>query len=182
VATSCDERDEFDDEFEDDNPREGQQVYEAWFDSDGIGSGGNYVYLFRGKYYFVTEETQSEAQDTLEYAIFAGAGDINACCSRITCPSIKSEELVRMLTVHDDTASVEINGERWVYDQKTGWAGPNSKPSRRKKPRTPQKAADTAATGEAKGKSDLAQAVEDLLKALENRAKRMKQQGEKKKE
>ena len=41
------------------------------FDSDGIGSGGSYVYLFRGKYYFVTDEVQSEAQDTLGDAIFA---------------------------------------------------------------------------------------------------------------
>lgn len=137
MLDSSDERDDFDAEDidEEGDPQDGEQVFTAWFDCDGIGSGSQDVYLYRGKYYFITEEYRSEAMDTLEDAILAGAGEISSSCSSIECASMKPERLVRLLQVHDDSASLVINGDEWTYDKKSGWRGPEGRSASRQQRR-----------------------------------------------
>jgi hypothetical protein len=126
VSDSRDEPDDFDeDDLEEEDPRDGERVYEACFDVlDGIGSGSNEVYLHRGKFYYVTEGYFSEPLDTLEDAIADGAGELTDCCTWIDCPSIPAQRLVGLLEVHGDSLRLEINVQPWAYDAKTGWRGP----------------------------------------------------------
>src|SRR4051812_41516108 len=94
-------------DFDQEDPCDGELVYEACFEViDGIGSGSSCVYHHRGKYYHITAEQQGEAVDSLESAIRDGAGEINDCCSWITCPSVSAAQLVTLLTVCDSSAHV----------------------------------------------------------------------------
>src|SRR5262245_59954205 len=133
MSDSREDRDDFDDYCEDEDPRDGELVYEAQFDVlDGIGSGSHEVYLHSGKYYFITEGFDSGPLDSLVEAIAAGAGELTDCCTWIDCPTIPAERLVGLLKVHGDSLRLEIYGQPWAYDEKTGFRGRPRKPRKKR--------------------------------------------------